>query len=134
MLDKIIATFGALFILLLFAISATLFVGMIGQWYAIQNQAQFIASSEGKYGGYTTIADDSLQEFIKDFNLDKSKLNVTVSAPYAPYGTVVTAEVTYPFEFSVGNWFTPFTVPLTGRGRSVSTYLPNIYNVNYTVP
>lgn len=136
MLDKVMATFGALFVILLFAMTSTLFVGMLGQWYALQNQAQFLASSQGKYGGYTTIADSSLDRFIRDFNMDPAKMNVDVSAPRGPvsYGTVVTAEITYPFEFKVGNAFTPFTVPLTGRGRSVSTYLPGTYNVSYTAP
>ena len=136
MLDKVIAMFGALFILLGFAMSSTLFVGMICQWYALQNQAQFLASSQGKYGGYTTIADASLDQFINDFRLDRTKIDVTVSAPNAPvpYGTVVTAQVTYPFEFKIGDWFTPFTVPLSGRGRSVSTYLPGTYSVTYTAP
>jgi len=136
MLDKVIGTFGTLFVILLFAMTSTLFVGMIGQWYAIQNQAQFLAESQGKYGGYTTIANNSLNGFISDFNLDRSKLQVNVSAPGGPvsYGSVVEAEIVYPFEFKLGNSFTPFNVPLTGRGRSVSTYLPNTYNVTYTAP
>jgi len=136
MLDKVIATFGALTILLIFAMTSALFVGMIGQWYSLQNQAQFLAASQGKYGGYTTVADDALQEYISDYNLDRSRLDVSVSAPYGPvsYGTAVTTEITYQFEFGAGNWFTPFTVDLTGRGRSVSTYLPGTYSVTYTAP
>ncbi len=136
MLDKVIATFGALAILLIFAMTSAIFVGMIGQWYALQNQAQFLASSQGKYGGYTVEADNALQEYINDYNLDRSKLTVSVSAPNGPvpYGTSVTAEITYQFEFGIGNWFTPFTVDLTGRGRSVSTYLPGTYSVSYTAP
>ncbi|MEW6727595.1 MAG: hypothetical protein ACOYU7_10130 [Bacillota bacterium] len=136
MLDKIIATFGALFIILGFTMAGTLFCGMIGQWYAIENQAQFLAASQGKYGGYTTEADEALRDFCRDFKLDRSEIEVDVSAPGGPvpWGQTVTASITVPFKFQVGSFVATFTVPLTGYGRAVSSYQPDFYDVTYTSP
>lgn len=136
MLEKVIALFGAIFILLGFVMTSALFLGMMSQWYALQDEAQFLAASQGKYGGYTVEANNQLREFINNFKLDRSKLTVKVSAPNAPrpWGQTVTATITYLFEFKVGRFITPFTVPLTGRGASVSTYIPGTYNVAYTSP
>lgn len=136
MLERVISAFGAFFFIIGFALSAALFIGMMGQWYALQNQAQFIAASEGKYGGYTVEAQNSLDRFISDFKLDRSKVTVEVSAPDAPvpWGTPVWAKVTHTFTFKVGGLVLPFTIPITGVGRSVSTYLPGAYNVVYCSP
>lgn len=136
MLEKVIALFGAIFILLGFVMTAALFLGMMSQWYALQDEAHFLAASQGKYGGYTVEANNQLRQFINDFKLNPSKLSVYVSAPNAPrpWGQTVTARITYPFEFKVGSFITPFTVPLTGRGASVSTYIPGTYNAAYTSP
>ncbi|MBO8128246.1 MAG: hypothetical protein H0Z39_03480 [Peptococcaceae bacterium] len=136
MLHKVIATFGALFIILGVTLSGALLVGMIGQWYVVTNQAQFLAESQGKYGGYTTEAEAAMQQFYHDYNLDPSEVDVYVSAPGGPvpWGTVVTARITVPFKFQVGSFMTPFEVLLTGYGRSVSTYLPGSYDVTYTSP
>lgn len=135
MLDKIIATFGALFILLIFTISGALFVGLIGQWYAIQNEAAFLAASQGKYGGYTTEANAELSRFISERRLEKSRLVVQVSASGSPrpWGTPVTATVTYNHPVRLGRWVS-FDAPVTGRGRAVSAYLPGTYSVTYTSP
>lgn len=137
MLDKVIATFGALFILLVFAMCSVLFIGMMGQWIAVQDQAHFLAKSQGKYGGYTTEADRTLREFCVNLNLNESvvRQNTHVSAPGAPvpWGTPVTARITNEFDFRLGN-FVAFKVPLTGVGWSVSTYLPGTYDVTYTSP
>ena len=135
MLDKIVGTFGALFVILLFTFCGTLFVGLIGEWYAIQNEAQFLAQSQGKYGGYTQEANTELQNFVTTQHLDGSRLTVQVSASGAPvfWGTPVHATVTYNFPYQLGQWVS-FDVPIAGRGRAVSTYLPGAYNVNYTSP
>lgn len=135
MLDKVVGTFGALFVILLFTFCGTIFAGLIGEWYALQNEAQFLAQSQGKYGGYTTEANTELQNFVADRRLDRSRLTVQVSAPGAPvpWGTPVRATVTYNFPYRLGRWVS-FDVPVTGRGRAVSTYLRGAYNVSYTSP
>ncbi|MEW5898764.1 MAG: hypothetical protein AB1652_06275 [Bacillota bacterium] len=135
MLDKVIATFGALFVILLFMLGGALFIGWIGQWYALQNEADFLAKSQGKYGGYTTEANAELNRFIAERNLDRSRLTVQVSAPGGPvyWGTPVRATITHNFPFRLGN-FVAFDVPVTGAGRSVSAYAPGAYNVTYTWP
>ncbi|MEG6617495.1 hypothetical protein V6C27_13865 [Peptococcaceae bacterium 1198_IL3148] len=137
MLKDMVSTFGMLFILIGFLVAGALFIGMMGQWYALQNQAQFIAVSQGKYGGYTEQADNALKEFVQDMNLEPTKVDVYVSAPNSPvpWGTTVKAEVTNHFRFKVGT-FLDITTPikLTGRGRAVSSYMPGTYTVTYTSP
>jgi len=136
MLAKFVAAVTSLFILLGFALCCALLVGMIGQWYALQNEAQYLAVSQGKYGGYTTEADEGLRDFIRERNLDPARLTVEVSAPNAPvpWGTTVWARLTYRFRFGAGNFLAPFEVTLTATGRAVSTYLPGAYDVVYTSP
>lgn len=135
MLDKVIGTIGSLFIILLFVICGAVFVSLIGQWYLIQNEAQFLAQSQGKYGGYTQEANTQLASFISEHNIERSRINVQVSSPgrSTPWGTPVKATINYNFPFRVGNWIN-FNVPLKGVGESVSTYLPGAYSVTYTNP
>lgn len=135
MLDKVIGTFGVMFVILLFTITGGMFIGTIGQWYIIQNEAQFLAASQGKYGGYTTEANAELQKFIADHKLDPKRLNVEVSAAGipAPWGKPVTARITYNSPFKLGQWVS-FDIPLSGYGRAVSNYLPGAYSVTYISP
>jgi hypothetical protein len=135
MLDRVIGTFGALFVVLIFVLCGALFIGWIGQWYALQNEADFLAKSQGKYGGYTAEANAELAQFIAERNLDRTRLEVRVSAPGGPvfWGVPVKASVTYRFPFKLGRWVS-FDVPVTGTGWSVSTYAPGAYGVTYTWP
>ncbi|MTI82350.1 MAG: hypothetical protein FH756_00310 [Firmicutes bacterium] len=136
MLDKIIAFFFVLLLIMVMSIGGAMMVGMVGQWNAMQNQAQFLAVSQGKYGGYTTQTDSHLDEFVNDLNLTTANLEVEVSAPNGPkpWGTPVWAKITYDFEFKIGNFIPVITVPLHAEGRAVSTYLPGAYNMTYTFP
>ena len=135
MLDKVVAAVGALIILCVFAVGLALTSGITGFWYALQNEAAYLAASQAKYGGYTTEANAELNRFIAERNLDRSRLTVQVSAPGAPvyWGTPVRANMTYRFPFRLGRWAT-FDVPVTGAGRAVSAYAPGAYNVTYTWP
>ena len=135
MLDRMVGTYGMLFIFFIFFFGACACMGMVGQWYTVQDQAQFVAMSEGRYGGYTTDAETSMDQFCQDDHLNRSDVAVQVSAPGAPvpWGTPVTAEVTVPYQFQVGSLLS-FTVPITGVGRSVSSYMPDTYDVSYTTP
>lgn len=133
MLARVIESIGMSFLLAVFFMSGVIFMGMAGKWYAVQDQAQFIASSQGKFGGYTTEADAVMYRFCQDYNLE---VTVAVSAPNnpVPWGTPVWARITVPYRFGLGSVITPFTVPITGVGRSVSSYLPGTMNVTYTSP
>ncbi len=135
MLDKVIGTVGSLFVILLFVICSAVFVGYIGQWYIIQNEAQFFAQSQGKYGGYTQEANTQLSSFISEHKLDRTRLTIQVSSPGnpSPWGMPVKATINYNFPFRVGN-LVNFNVPVKGVGESVSTYLPGAYSVTYTYP
>ncbi len=135
MLDKVVATFGALFVLVVFAVGLAVTSGLTGMWYALQNQAEYLARSQGKYGGYTTEANAELNRFIRERGLDRSRLTVQVSAPGGPvyWGTPVRATLTYRFPFRLGRWAS-FDVPVTAHGRAVSAYAPGAYNVTYAWP
>lgn len=135
MLDKVIMVPFALFLVFLFAFFAVTGVGMFGQWVAVQNQAQFVASSMGKWGGYTAEADRAVDEFARRINVPRERIEVRVSntAP-VPWGTPVWARITVPFDFRVGQYEVG-TYSLTGVGQSVSSYLPGAYSgVEYTSP
>ncbi len=137
MLDRVISLFGILFVLILFAVCGAVFIGMVSQWYALQSEAQFVAAGMSRYGGYTTDIDAQLKNFMSQMKMDRAKAQVKVSAPGAPvpWGTVVTCEITYPFRFTVGKFFPPFEVPVTGKGISVSAYIPGtLAGLIYTSP
>lgn len=135
MLDKVIATFGGLFILTVFALGLAMLSGLTGLWFAFQNEADFLAKSQGKYGGYTTEANAELGRFIAEKRLDRSRLTVQVSAPGGPvwWGSPVRATVSYNFPFKLGRW-AAINVPLTAYGRAVSAYVPGSYSVVYAWP
>lgn len=136
LIDTIIAKFGAIFFIILTFIAGAMALEMMSKWFIVHNQAQFIARSMGKYGGYTTEADKNLKEFASEIKADSSNLDVQVSPAGSPvpWGTVVTCRVKYTYRFAIGAYIPGFDVPLTGRGRSVSTYLDGAYSVSYTSP
>lgn len=135
MLDKVVAAFGAVFVLLVFALGCAVFMGLTGVWYALQNEADFLARSQAKYGSYTWEANVELNRFINERGLDRSRLTVEVSAPSnpVPWGTPVRAAVRYNFPFRLGRWAS-FDVLITGVGRAVSAYAPGAYQVTYAWP
>lgn len=138
MLDKVIAAFGGVFIILLFAICGAVFLSMLSQVYILQDEAQFLARSYGKYGGHTTEANQQLNQFIQNRNLDRSRIESISVSPSGGgggyWGTPIQATIKYNFPFGVGSLVPTFDVPLTCTGHSVSTYLEGAYNVTYTNP
>jgi len=98
------------------------------QMGVVQQEAQEVAIYEGQYGGYDINAANSIERFTQQENLSSGQVKVNVSPPGAPvpYGTEVTAHLSVPFKFQLGTWITPFTVNLTGSGRSVSVYTPGV--------
>lgn len=135
MIDTIIAKLSTIGFIILTFILGALILEMMCKWYMVQEQAQFLAKSQGKYGGYTTSADNSLKNFARDIKANNHDLSVEVSAPNTPvpWGTVVTSKITYMYHFGVGNVLS-IKVSLPGKGRSVSTYLEGAYDVVYTSP
>lgn len=127
-----------LFLITGLVMAGAFFLAMFKLSWALQDEAQFLAASQGKYGGYTVEANNSLREFVAEQKLNPANLTVRVSAPNqpVPWGTVVKADITYNFRFKVGEFIDiPTPIPLTGRGRSTSTYLEGAYTgVNYTSP
>ncbi|MBE3582131.1 MAG: hypothetical protein IMW96_10970 [Thermoanaerobacteraceae bacterium] len=137
MLERVISLYLVIFVLVLFAMCGAMFIGVVSQWYALQSEAQFIAAGMGRYGGYTTDLDAQLKSFMREMKMDPAKAQVKVSPSGGPvpWGRVVTCQITYPFRFSAGSFFRPFEVPVTGKGTSVSAYIPGtLSGVSYTTP
>lgn len=137
MLDKIIA-FGGVFFLLMFVTVGCIFLILgVAQWYSLTTEAQFIASSIGKYGGYTDIANNSLQSFCSNVKLNQQQLGVTVSntTSVAPNGSPVWAEVSYPYNIKIAG-HDVLVAKIKTRCWSVSKYLPEepIQSVSYMNP
>ena len=84
MIDTLIAKLGAIFFIILTFIAGALALEMMSKWFMVHNQAQFIARSMGKYGGYTTEADQNLKEFASEIKANTSNLDVDVSAAGSP--------------------------------------------------
>jgi ABC-type branched-subunit amino acid transport system substrate-binding protein len=132
LLDRVISTYGMLFVFLIFLISGVALMGMVNQWYETQDIAQYIARSEGIYGGYTPDTKSAVSQFCQDTKLVNA--TVTVSDP-ATFGAPVWAKVSVPFTFQIGSIMTLQTsMPITGIGRSISAYLPGESSVAYTSP
>lgn len=127
-----------IFVVFCIAMSCMFFLSMMPQAFYLQNEAQFLAESQAKYGGYTVEANNHLMQFVAEEKIDTSKLKVSVSAPNAPveWGTPVRADLQYNYVFKVGSFVElPTPIPLRGRGRAVSTYLEGAYaGVAYTSP
>lgn len=134
MLDKVIMLPFTMFIIFLFAFFAVTGMAMFTQWNMVQNQAQFVASSMGKWGGYTAQAENTVRAFADRIGLSRDDVDVEVSSrgPVS-WGTPVWARITIPFEFKVGK-YTVGTYDISGLGRSVSSYLPGGYGVSYASP
>ena len=136
MLERFISTYGMLFMFFIFLLTGVILMGMINQWYMIQDQAQFIARSEGIYGGYTTDTASSVKQFLQEIN--QPDATIEVSAPNSPvaWGTPVWATISVPFKFQLGSVATLKTsLPITGVGRSISACLPGEFsNVVYCSP
>jgi len=133
-LEKVVAFLFILFFFLALTFVAAVGVTMFVQWGAVQNQAQFVAASMGRWGGYTQEAENAVQEFASRIKLPRHAVRVEVSDPGpVPFGQPVWARITVPFEFRVGP-FDVGTYDLTGLGRSVSSYLPGAYQVGYVSP
>lgn len=134
MLEKAILFPFVLFFLLAFAFLAVTGVVMFVEWNAVQNQAQFLAASLGKWGGYTQEAENAVRDFAARLGLARSEVRVEVSdvGPVA-WGTPVWVRVTVLYHFRLGSWQVG-SYSLTGLGRSVSSYLPGAYQVGYVSP
>lgn len=134
MLDKAIMLPFSMIMIFMFAFFAVVGITMFGQWCMVQNQAQFIAASMGKWGGYTADADRTIDEFARKINCPRSQITVQVSdVGPVPWGKGVWARLSVPFRFKVGKYDVG-TYTLTGLGRSVSTYLEGAYSVSYISP
>lgn len=134
MLDKVIMLSFTMFLMLLFAFMAVTGLAMFNQWGMVQNQAQFLAASTGKWGGYTLEAERTVNEFAGRLNLPRDQVRVEVSdAGPVSWGTPLWVRVTIPFRFRVGR-YNVGNFNLVGTGRSVSSYLHGAYHVRHTSP
>ncbi len=136
MLDKVIMLPFTMVLIFMFFFVGITGVIMFGQWCMIQNQAQFVATSMGKWGGLTTETKTDTIQFANEINHtygNDLRLNVSNSGYPAPWGQEVWAEIKSQFNFEIGE-IEVGVYELTGYGRSVSTYLDGAYSASYTYP
>lgn len=130
------------FLIIAVVFGGTEMVTLVSTEFSVQSEAQVVAMSEGRYGGYTDTENSSVEQYIDDYcqnnGLDPAQASVSVSAAgaAAPYGTEVTSEVTIPFRFmQVGNFMPGTVILLTGKGRSISSYIQGMTpDVTYVSP
>lgn len=136
MLHKVIMTIFSFIAFVFGAVFTVALVATLFKWYFLQNQANFIANSQGKYGGYTTSAHQQLIDFTREKGFDLSRMEIEVSAPDepAPWGTPVSATIKYIHPVKLGNLITPVDVELVAEGWDVSRYIKGKYEVTYTSP
>ena len=66
MLERVIGTIGMIFIFLIVLMGAAMFMGVMGQWYKVQDQAQFLATSIAD-SGYES---STIQAEFNDWNAE----------------------------------------------------------------
>jgi len=121
------------FLFFIFAGGLVLFVG-VSKWYQLQAETQFIAATVGEYGGYTTVADQALQDFCVQKNFDPAELTVVVDPPGGYpvyYGSTLSVSMSYPFDQVVQLGHMSYLVfPLDFQMRTyaavISTYVPQM--------
>jgi hypothetical protein len=140
MLADIEMTILAVFLFLAFAFGGVEMVTLTFTEYAVQDEAQAIATSEGHFGGCSTDEASQVNTYIDNFcqnqNLDVSGAsvsdNISDGQP-ADYGTNITVTLKVPYNVDVLGGAIPVT--LSGDGRSVSSYIPGMTDpVDYTAP
>ncbi|MEG6512409.1 hypothetical protein V6C32_10845 [Desulforamulus ruminis] len=104
--------------------------------YHLQRTADYIAESEGKFGGYTTQAHEELLAFAEERNFDLAKMEVEVSAPDepVPWGTPVSAVIRYDYEMKVLKSLPAIHKEIQVEGWDISRYVAGKYAVTYTSP
>lgn len=128
--------FFAIFLFMSFVLGGVELQGMVGYWGNVQNLAQSVAMIDGKSGGYTTTAENVVDQFCRQQNKNRSDVRVKLTPGASPleFGTPVEVAIEAPYTFEIGSFITLFTVPVTGVGRSASSYVPGALNVTYTSP
>jgi hypothetical protein len=130
------------FLIIAVVFGGTEMVAMVSTEFSVQSEAQVVAMSEGHYGGYTDFEKSSVELYIDNYcqnnGLDSAQATVGVSAAGAPvpYGTDVTSVITIPFKFmQIRNFMPGALIYLTGKGRSVSSYIQGMTpDVAYVSP
>jgi hypothetical protein len=134
-----------IFLVIMVVFGGTEMVVMVSTDFSVQSEAQVIAMSEGKYGGYTVPEQASVEAYIGTYcasdesnPLNPNHAAVGVSAAGSPvaYGTEVTSVLTVPFQFwQIGKYLPGTEILLTGRGKSISSYIPGVTpDVAYASP
>lgn len=124
MLEDKISFLGMLVIKFMIVLLVIGILGGLFNWYRLNGQANFIADSMSRYGCYTTIAEQALDNFCLQAKIDKSKIRVTVSPSMsrAAYGQPVSVRLDYDYNFRIGQInLAPW--PLSANGTAVSTYI-----------
>jgi hypothetical protein len=130
MLERVIGTIGMIFIFLIVLMGAAMFMGVMGQWYKVQDQAQFLATSIGDSGyessGIQTEFDDWNAEYCRDeatINPTGSNFSAYTQSNPVPWGSPITVEIDDNMQISLLGFPSTLPSPIRGIGKSLSSFL-----------
>ncbi|MGD0620964.1 MAG: hypothetical protein ABSA82_00640 [Thermacetogeniaceae bacterium] len=130
MLERVIGTIGMIFIFLIVLMGAAMFMGVMGQWYKVQDQAQFLAVSIGDSGYESSTIQAEFDGWNAEYCRDEATINqaesnftgYTQSNP-APWGSPITVEVDDNVQISLLGFPSTLPSPIKGIGKSLSSFL-----------
>ncbi len=130
MLERVIGTIGMIFIFLIVLMGAAMFMGVMGQWYKVQDQAQFLATSIADSGYESSTIQTEFNDWNADYcrgdaSIDQAGSNFigyTQSNP-APWGSPITVEVDDNMQISLLGFPSTLPSPIKGIGKSLSSFL-----------
>jgi hypothetical protein len=130
MLERVIGTIGMIFIFLIVLMGAAMFMGVIGQWYKVQDQAQFLATSIGDSGYENASIQSEFAGWNAEYCRNEALINpsgsnftaYTQSNP-APWGSPINVEVDDNMQISLLGFPSKLPSPIKGIGKSLSSFL-----------
>jgi hypothetical protein len=130
MLERVIGTIGMIFIFLIVLMGAAMFMGVLGQWYKVQDQAQFLATSIADSGYESSNIQAEFDAWNAEYCQDEATINQAESnftgytqASPAPWGSPVTVEVDDNLQISLLGFPSTLPSPIKGIGESLSSFL-----------
>jgi hypothetical protein len=130
MLERVIGTIGMIFIFLIVLMGAAIFMGVVGQWYKVQDQAQFLATSIADSGYESSTIQAEFNDWNADYcrgeaiiNQAGSNFNAYTQESPAPWGSPIAVEVDDNLQISLLGFPSTLPNPIRGIGKSLSSFL-----------
>jgi hypothetical protein len=130
MLERVIGTIGMIFIFLIVLMGAAMFMGVMGQWYKVQDQAQFLATSIGDSGYESSAIQAEFDDWDARYCRNEATINLAESdfARYtqespASWGSPITVAIDDNMQIDLLGFPATLPSPIRGIGKSLSSFL-----------